>query len=100
MNKYGIDKKMFDDWTKHPVTEAYRDFILGQIEDRKAIVAGGGCTLGGKGFSDIGQKYLHQINVITTYESMLEDIEQFDAIIPQEEELDGLREASEEDTGG
>ena len=89
MNKYGVDEATFNDWLQHPVTEAYREFLRGQIDDRKEIVAGGCCTIDSKGFSDIGQKYLHQINVISTYESMLEDIQQYQIILPDEEQVNG-----------
>jgi hypothetical protein len=80
-----FDKDDFVSWLEHPATEALMQLIQNNIQARKDIAAAGGC-LSESGFADIGQRYFAQMNTITIYENLLEDLQQFEVMFPVDEE--------------
>lgn len=81
-----IEKEDFDNWLESPITEKYIAFIKYQIEVRKEAMVEGSC-LTAEGFEKIGQIYWAHREIISMYESMLNDL-QYEVICPTEEETE------------
>jgi hypothetical protein len=94
VNSKGITEKDFKDWLQNPCTEAYKEFIETQVAIKLEIVANGGC-MAGNGFSHVGQLYITNMNTINIYKDMLEDLQDYNTIVPQDEEIENDSESSE-----
>ena len=90
-----MDAEAFGSWMEHPCTEAFVQWIKNNIQARRDIVSGGGCLMG-DGFEKIGQSYFAQMNTLTVYENLLNDLT-YETLFPKEESEDG---ESQEDFGG
>lgn len=84
-NDFGISKEEYEEWLQLPCTEAFSKFLETQIMLRKQLAGEGACLVGTT-FEEIGQKYSAYITERRLYESILEDMQEFEVIIPPNEE--------------
>lgn len=98
MRNQVMDQEEFYSWLEHPATEALMQYINNNIQARKDIAAAGGC-LSENGFQDMGQRYFAQMNTITVYENLLEDLQTYEVIFPLDEEQHDDDSTSEESSG-